>query len=319
MTATILHALLFIQALLFVAASEEAATATAAAPSKADTGVTTATGGPGPAGAAKAGPEQGLLWRVSGSGPAPSYLFGTMHVEDPRVLQLPEVVRDTFADSASLTLEAKLDIASLAAAASRMILDDGRSLRELLHGDLYADVQQLFEARGIPATVMDKFKPWVVSVLLGTPQSKSGIFLDRMLNEEAVRQGKPVHGIETLDEQISLFDDLSLADQIRLVSETVEQHAQLPEVIEQFTRAYLRRDLVALTALAETHMQGHEGLAQTIKQSIIVERNKKMVERIGARLNEGNAFIAVGALHLPGPEGMLQLLKDAGWTIEAIY
>ncbi len=320
-TATILHVLLFVQALACVATADAASTFAPSSLRKDTTTVTAAGGGNGSADpdSAFATGDNGLLWRVSGIGPAPSYLFGTMHVDDPRVVQLPEIVQDTFAGSASLTLEAKLDLASLAAAASKMLLGDGKTLRELLHGELYADVQRLLESRGVPAAAMDRFKPWVVSVMLGIPRSRSSTFLDQMLNDQALSQGKPVYGIETLDEQIALFDDLSLADQITLVTETVRKHEQLPEMIEKLTQAYLRRDLTALADLAQTHMRTETELAQTLQRNLIVERNQKMVDRIRTRLTEGNAFIAVGALHLPGPDGMLQLLRNRGLTIEAIY
>jgi uncharacterized protein YbaP (TraB family) len=261
----------------------------------------------------------GLLWRISGVGTTPSYLFGTMHVDDPRVTQLPEVVAHVFDRSNSLTLEAKLDLASLTAVATKMIVSDGQSLAGMLGSDLFAAVQDLLEQRGIPAPLAVKFKPWAVSVLLSAPRSSTGMFLDRVLHEHARRQDKPIHGIETLEEQISVFDELSVTDQVSLVKETVAQYAQLQNLIEELTQAYLQRNLTALVAVTDRYCEGNGSLAQRIKKRLVIERNIKMVARIYPRLREGNAFIAVGALHLPGANGMLALLRKKGLNVEVVY
>ncbi len=262
---------------------------------------------------------KGLLWRISGVNTPPSYLFGTMHVDDPRVTELPEVVAAAFHRSNSLTLEAKLDLASLTAVATKMILGDGQSLADILGSDLFADAQELLEQRGIPGPLAARFKPWAVSVLLSAPRSSTGMFLDRVLHERARRQDKPIHGIETLEEQISVFDELSLTDQVSLVRETVAQYAQLHSLIEELTQAYLQRNLSALVAVTDRYLADNGTLAQRIKKRLIVERNIKMAERIYPRLREGNAFIAVGALHLPGVDGMLALLRNKGLNVEAVY
>ncbi len=242
-----------------------------------------------------------------------------MHVDDPRVTQLPEVVADAFDRSDSLTLEAKLDLASLTAVATKMILGDGQSLADILGSDLFAAAQDLLKQRGIPGPLAVKFKPWAVSVLLGAPRSKTGLFLDRVLHDQAQQQDKPIHGIETLEEQISVFDELSLVDQVSLVKETVTQYAQLQNLIEELTQAYLQRNLTALVAVTDRYLEENGDLAERIKKRLIIERNIKMVARIYPRLREGNAFIAVGALHLPGANGMLALLRKNGLTVEAVY
>lgn len=261
----------------------------------------------------------GILWRISGLGTPPSYLFGTMHVDDPRVTQLPDVVADAFASSNSLTLEAKLDLTSLTAVAAKMILSDGQSLDDILGSDLFSAAQGLLEQRGIPGPLAVKFKPWAVSVLLSAPPSSTGMFLDRVLHERAQQQDKPIHGLETLEEQISIFDELSLVDQISLVKETIAQYAQLQELIEELTQAYLQRNLTALITVTDRYLEENGDLAQRIKKRLIIERNIKMVKRIYPRLREGNAFIAVGALHLPGADGMLALLRKNGLLVEAVY
>ncbi len=261
----------------------------------------------------------GLLWRISGAGDKPSYLFGTMHVDDPRVTQLPDVVANAFEQSDSLTLEAKLDLASLAAVATKMILDDGRSLSDILGADLFAATRALLQQRGIPGPVALKFKPWAVSVLLSAPKAQSGMFLDRVLHEKARLQDKPIHGLETLEEQVAVFDELSMADQVSLVAESVAQYEQLQNLIEEITQAYLQRDLAALIAVTDRYLDQNGGLANRIKKRLIFQRNINMVDRIYPRLREGNAFVAVGALHLPGANGMLALLRNKGLGIEVVY
>ncbi len=263
--------------------------------------------------------ERGLLWKISGTGAAPSYLFGTIHIEDPRVLALPAVVEEALNRSTSLILEADLDLTSIGGIATKMVLTDGQTLRGILGPPLYREVEQLLERRGIPAVLTNTFKPWAAAVLLSTPASSSGVFLDRKLYLLAQQARKPIYGIETLDEQLALFDGLSGRNQIQLVRDAVAQHAQLPELIESLTRAYLRRDLAELVTLTESIQSPDQHTADTVKLRLITERNGIMVKRILTRLQEGGVFIAVGALHLPGDDGILRRLAARGLQLSAVY
>ena len=121
-------------------------------------------------------------------------------------------------------------------------------------------------------------------------------------------------------EQLTPFDSLSFADQARLLASTVQQLDELPDLYERILSAYLERDLAAIMQLnEESQAKGDRELEERLWRELVDERNLRMVERMQPQLRRGRAFIAVGALHLPGEHGILQLLKNRGYRVDAVY
>lgn len=262
---------------------------------------------------------RGLLWRVESSGRAPSYLFGTIHSSDPRVLALPTPVKQAFERSASFTMEMVTDGSALVAMAETMFLGDGQTLKQLTGEALYAEIRDALAARGLPDFGLEKQKPWVVLMTLSTPPSRGGMFLDLALQLQATMAGKPVHGLESMGEQLAVFDELPVEDQVALLRETVKAQRESEAQLEALTRAYLTRDLAELMATVERFRPGDARLYNTLMQRLLDDRNRRMAERMEARLAEGDAFIAVGAAHLPGRDGLLALLASRGYRLTAVY
>ena len=260
----------------------------------------------------------GLLWRIDGAAAQPSYLFGTMHVEDPRVTELPVPVMEAFDQSGSLTTEALLDVGQLLMVGTELLLTDGSTLEGLIGPDLYDQVGRALDTHGLIPQVASMLKPWAVAVLLSQPPAQGGMFLDRQLYELALQRGKQVHGLETLSEQLQVFNALSIDDQIELLEQTLIHANAIPEMIEQLTRAYLDRDLALLSKLANEQF-ALSGAHARLKKDLLIDRNVKMAERMLPRLSDGNAFIAIGALHLPGDAGLLNLLREAGYDLTRLY
>lgn len=262
--------------------------------------------------------DRGLLWRIEGTASDPSFLFGTMHVEDPRITALPEPVMEAFEDSASLTTEALLDMEQLLMVGTELLLTDGSTLEDLVGPELFGKVAEAMRTRGLLPEIAVLLKPWAIAVLLSQPVSQGGMFLDRRLYEIAVASGKAVYGLESLSEQLKIFNAMSMEDQIELLSNTLSQVNAIPEMIEKLIQAYLDRDLAMLAGLAEEQFT-QSGAHARLKKELLLDRNARMLERMQPRLSEGNAFIAIGALHLPGPAGVLSLLKQNGYTLTPVY
>lgn len=262
--------------------------------------------------------SEGLLWRIGGAAEGSSYLFGTMHVEDPRVTDIPAPVMQAFEASESLTTEALLDMESLLQVGPELLLTDGSTLADLTGPELFGEITEALQSRGLLPQVAMLLKPWAVAVLLSQPRSQGGMFLDRRLYELALSSGKSVYGLETLGEQLKVFNAMSVADQIELLQETLAQINAIPEMIERLTQAYLDRDLAALADLAEEQF-ALSGAHSRLKQDLLLDRNVRMIERMTPRLVEGDAFIAIGALHLAGPSGLLSLLLQQGYTLTPVY
>ncbi|MFP5506319.1 MAG: TraB/GumN family protein, partial [Gammaproteobacteria bacterium] len=152
------------------------------------------------------------------------------------------------------------------------------------------------------------------------PKSATGLFLDRVLYLEALAKGKPVTGLETAEEQMAVFTALSDEAQTRLLEDALRQLPELDELHARMRAAYVRRDLQALIDISEASLRDSDPeLAAYFNEQVIVARNRRMVERMQADLKRGNAFIAVGALHLPGEEGILALLRRQGYRVSVVY
>lgn len=263
--------------------------------------------------------QRGLLWKIEGAAAAPSYIFGTVHSDDPRVTRLPPAVAEAFSRSDSFTLEVIANGEGLIKMAQAMYFSDARTLKTVLGDALYQETLRALQGRGLPADDLDKKKPWAVLMALGMPKPRSGLFLDLALQLEATKQDKPTYGLETAAEQMAVFDEVPLADQVTLLSHTVANAAKLDAQFEELLNHYLARDLDALVALEAKYRPADDRAYAAFMDRLLRQRNVRMLERMQPRLKEGNAFVAVGALHLPGEEGLLQLLRRAGYRVTAIY
>jgi uncharacterized protein YbaP (TraB family) len=272
-------------------------------------------------GAAGARFDSGLLFRIqSASSTPPSYLYGTMHSEDPRVVSLPEPVSSALSGASVFVLEVVPDERAMAASAVAMRYGDGTLLADVLPVELYARIIDALALRGIPEAVVSGFKPWAVLTLLNAPEAETGEFLDMKLYRRAVAAEIPVRGLESMAEQVSALDTLSTDDQVALLRETLRTQAQLPEMFEALTEAYLQRDLRGLLELNDGFLrQADPALIARFETALIHDRNARMEKRVLPMLAEGGHFIAVGALHLPGEGGLLERLSRRGLRIERVY
>ena len=199
--------------------------------------------------------ERGLLWQIEKPGRATSYLFGTMHIEDPAVVTLATPVREAFDKADNVTLEVVLDPQSLLAMATAFMLTDGSTLESHIGSQLYRRSVKAMAAHGMPEMMVARMKPWAVAVTLMTPPPETGVVLDLMLYQEAMAQGKPVSGLETPMEQMSLFDSFSESDQIALLKDTLDHMDELPRMFADLKAAYLDRDLARLVEVSDDSMR----------------------------------------------------------------
>ncbi len=268
----------------------------------------------------------GLLWQVVPPTTAkrrikPSFLLGTIHSEDPRVLQTATQVQAPLAQSKSFCTEMLATPSAAAAIAGSMLYTNGRTLSSVIGESLFHQLSPLMSARGIPEQALQMFKPWAVLMALWVPQQKTGRVLDLLLYENAQQQGKTICGLETVNEQIEIFKKTSLADQLVFLRGIAKDPDALSKQHERLIACYLGRDLAGLLALSRETSPGslqEQQSGERFFRRLIDDRNRKMVERMLPRLQQGATFIAVGALHLPGPHGILQLLNDRGYAVSPV-
>jgi len=265
------------------------------------------------------GPAHGLLWKISRPGTTPSYLFGTMHSEDAGVIDLAPAVESAFTGCRQVILEVNLDTNAMIAGSTAMLLTDGRRLSEIVGEALFERTAAALQSRGIPETLADHMKPWAAATALTMPAPETGRVLDVVLFQRAQQSGKPIHGLETITEQLEVFEGLPLNDQVALLRDAVEQFGGIDAMNAELLAAYKRQDLAAMMAINEAAMAtGDQRLAGEFQRRLIVDRNHRMADRMEPWLQQGGAFVAVGALHLPGEQGLIRLLEQQGYSVRAV-
>lgn len=262
---------------------------------------------------------RGLLWKIEPAGGHPSFLYGTMHTADPRVTTLPAPVRSAFDQASSFTIELLINADGMVSMAEAMFFPNGQTLSTVLGPQLYRQAEQALTDQGLPTHDLERKKPWVVIMLLSAPRVEFGLPLDLRLQLQATLEGKPTFGLESMQEQIAVFNGLPLPDQVMLLKDTLRYQAHVARQFEQLLQAYLARDLAALIKVLRTPERDSTDAFDTMMERLLDRRNRVMLERMRPRLQEGNAFIAVGAAHLPGEGGLLQLLTNAGYRVSAVY
>ncbi|OQY56118.1 MAG: TraB/GumN family protein [Candidatus Parabeggiatoa sp. nov. 2] len=266
--------------------------------------------------------QKGLLWQIDKQEMIPSYLFGTIHSEDPRVNRLPPIVLSYFKQADSVTLEVLMDISAILKAVRAMFFTGEQSLDKLIEKDLYIKVVKALLKYDIPPVVAKKLKPWAVVVTLSTPPASTGEILDLLLYKDAEKLKIPLYGLETVEEQLAVFEAFSLDEQVILLKETLKHIDEMPDIFDKLHELYLQRDLTTLMKFGVEHKRDsgdNRTLVDAFYKRMVDDRNSRMVKRMQERLLEGNAFIAVGALHLPGDKGLLKLLQVRGYRVFAVY
>lgn len=265
--------------------------------------------------------EQGLLWKIESKNTAPSYLFGTIHVDDSDVVAVPAQVTAIF-NAAEIFASEAINDKSSARRFTAAMLSAEPQLPALLGDENYRMIDDLLARRNIPEDVRPRFKPWAAMLTLQQPPKRNGLVLDQMLLRVASQHKKIIVPLETIDEQIAAFNGMSQATQIALLQHVQSSQHKIEEEIKDMIDAYLKRDLARLMQLSRVSFPGgkvSEKQEQEFLTRILFERNKVMAERLLPLVKKGNAFAACGALHLYGERGMLTLLEQQGYKITKVY
>ena len=259
---------------------------------------------------------EGLLWRVRAPDGATSALFGTMHVADPRVTAIPEVVSAELSAAKRFVMEVNLDLTAIAELQTAMFLSGGKRLAQVAGQELFDATAALLEAHGIPVEVATTLKPWAAFITLSLPGAQAALPLDMLLMITAQSAAKEIVGLETVGEQVAVFESIDEADQVLMLREVVCHYGHFQSDIERMIGYYVERNLLAMMELSLQYATEEK---QRYLDALLWERNERMLLRLRPILNQGEAFVAVGAMHLPGRRGLLDLLEQSGFSIDRIY
>jgi hypothetical protein len=218
-------------------------------------------------------------------------------------------------------------MAALAAEPGLMMFTDNTTLSSLLSPEDAAVLNKGLDARGIPPSTVAKMKPWILSAMVALPacevarQSAGEPVLDVKLANDAKADGKAVEGLETVADQLRAMASLPLAFHMKGLVDTLKLGDKANDLNETMIVLYQRGEVGMFWPLfrvvlpdAESDKAGYAAFEQTM----ITNRNKVMVEHAEPILAKGNAFMAVGALHLPGPDGLVEDFRKAGYSVTAV-
>lgn len=265
--------------------------------------------------------EKSLLWKVSKDTNS-IYLLGSIHYLRKENYPLKNAVLDAFEASKRLVLEIDLNATS-AENARRVTLEkavyrDGTSLPQNIGEDTYQLAAQRAAQLGIDMRLLNPMKAWfaaltLIAIKLQAIGLDPNLGVDRYLATEAKRRGKPTSGLETLEFQIGLLDQLSKKDQELMLRETVGELDLLDQNLNDIVRSWIDGDDALLAKLLLAGMMEYP----EVHQKIIVERNRRWLPEIEKLLQQGNgAMVVVGAAHLVGQDGVIEMLRAKGYSVE---
>ena|SRR5437762_2929539 len=266
---------------------------------------------------------QGLLWRLDKAGIPPSWVFGTLHSNDPRVKTLPTPVARAFSRARTFAMEIYWSETEDQQFYEAMQFDDDRRLATLVGDDVYSRLRQELGTVALPDEALSRTKPWAALLRIATARGMGdGPTLDRSLFIAARERRMTMLGLEWLDEQVAAFDAIPIETQIALLGHALDHRAELEAQIEPTILAWLDRDLAALARINrvaagdDPDLRRHYAL---LTQQLVVNRTALMAYRLFLPLKRGRVFVAVGALHLYGANGLLAQLHEQGYRIRRIY
>ena len=263
------------------------------------------------------------LWHVEGQRNS-VYLLGSIHMLRAEDHPLPGVIDTAYEDAEVLIME--LDMDDLDSAATQQlfnssgVLNDGKTLRDLMGAELYERAEEAAQVIDIPIEMLAQSEPWLAAVtvemmMLYRIGFNPMLGVEMHMTSRAVRDGKPIEGLEDVHEQLRFLDGLSLDAQRDMLLQTLEDSADLGSSIDDMIDAWRHGDVRALeTSLLES-LAAHEELNRVL----VVDRNRRWVGQIRELLDDADDYlIIVGALHLVGEQGVPRLLAKDGVRIRQL-
>jgi len=262
-----------------------------------------------------------LLWKISGKGLSkPSYLFGTMHVLCADDAQLSDSLKGAIAYCDQVYFEIKLDdMSGLMSSMKYMRMNDSKKLSDLLSATDYQKVKGYFSSHGslLPFGMLERFKPLLISSLIEEEglacQATNGMEL-MIMKELQTYHNKPVMGLETVEFQAGLFDSIPYEKQAKDLVNYIDSADEYKKMTLELAQVYKSQDLEKIDQLSQKGDPGMDGYMDLL----LYDRNRKWARALDSLLRGKSLLIAVGAAHLPGDQGVISLLRKAGYTLSPV-
>ena len=261
------------------------------------------------------------IWELQGRGGS-VLLLGSIHMMRESDYPLPDNVTAAYGRSDKIIMELDMDdldpIVAQSLITSIGMLDDGRSLRDVMGARDYERASRKLSTMGLELDMLAALKPWFVSITVMNLQMMSAGFLPQYGLEQFVtglarRDGKPIEGLETMEYQLGVFDGLSEKTQTRMLLQTLDEAAELDSQLEVLTKAWRDGDQKRMAR----ELAGSFDPYPDVYRDLVVTRNREWVDRLIEVADTGpDTLVVVGALHLVGRDSVVELLIDRGRRVE---
>jgi len=263
--------------------------------------------------------DAALFWSVQKDGQRAGYLLGTIHSEDPRVLDFSNDFLDKLRSNEVFAMEMVPDAVTLERLGGYMKYPQGQSLETVIGSKRLHALEAALSAYQVPVEFVQRMKPWAAMMTLSTPPPDTGFFMDLSLSLRASGNGLEVVGLETLEEQLSFLENMPMSMQLDLLDQAISESDRVVEIHDQMVNAYLQNSLPALQALSDEQLTevGEDARNYFIELGINA-RNRRMADSLLKLLGQNTVFAAVGALHLPGEQGLINILRQHGFVLKPL-
>lgn len=268
--------------------------------------------------------ENSLLWEIKGQNlEKPSYLFGTIHIIGKEDFELTEPTVKAFNESErvafEIDLEEMMDVSAMMPLMMKAFMKNDTTLQDLLSDKDYEKVNNHFQKLGIPLVFLERLKPMFLSMMasedISNGQMNDNIVSYEMeLMKKANEQNKEIEGLETAEFQMSMFDSIPYKIQADMLVKAIESGGAGSETdFKEMVDLYKKQDIAAMQKL----MQDDASIGQ-YEELLLVNRNKNWIPVMGEMMQKYSMFFAVGAGHLGGQQGVVNLLRQAGYSVKPL-
>ena len=264
--------------------------------------------------------ENTLLWEISGNHlTKPSYLFGTMHLLCAADAQLSDSLRFAISNAKQIYFEIDLDNMMETLGAMRYLnMNNNTKLSDLLTEDEYQRVKDYFTKNKtmLPLSMMERLKPYFITSLIAESKfpcvEKDG--MEQVIMKEAKKDNKPINGLETVQFQASVFDSIPYKRQAKDLLKMIDSAGVAGDSSDaQLVEVYRKQDLNKMQELTADE----EGMSEFL-DLLLYNRNASWAKKMPAIMRDAPALFAVGAGHLGGEKGVINLLRKAGFTVRPV-
>ncbi len=267
------------------------------------------------------------LWKVTGEN-STTYLFGSIHFAREDMYPLDPAVTTAFDESDTLVVE--IDIAKIDPAEMQKLVmsegtyGEGESLSVQLSEDELNQLKSFTAERSFPFPLFDRFKPWLAAMMVTILEVqrlgfKTDLGIDMHFLKQAHEIEKPVHALESVDFQITLLSGFSDEMQRLFLTQTIEQTAEIPEMIDELVTVWKSGDTDALDRLLVQPQRDDERMAPLFEK-LLRDRNFTMADKVkGLMTSGGTWFVVVGAGHMIGEDGLVDLFeRDESFSVTQV-